>query len=416
MIVPADNVEVATRAAIARTDLRSAADHAQTCRRATNTPILSRTRRWHRGKIRRRTGDSRAARVGRDDGASAPTRRRAGDIEQRLTYNIAYEPLRNLMLDVSRNVGGRANADQFSGAVVPVMLLPDEGDDERARVRVDLTSDRIGTLETVGRPRRCHYRRLKTTNLRRSCCRFALPLSNGKSLPLRSRCALTWRSHWNFVAQTPVGRVSAISIARRDRTRNRLDASRRRVPQIAAGAQAAASRRQWIDHARTCVGPVVAYQNWSSRSRGVSRSLSAVDKVRIKLPSDVRESGLIAAVEWSFRTLRARRPGITPLNLPNVAPPTMRMSSNSGTSSLPDAPRRRMVCNLSRRRCLAAAKRGDAIGNLCCQQAEHLLASSGDVSARHGLDWRGAHIRPKIATFAACSGRMGRRVDPSRLA
>lgn len=324
-------------------------------------------------------------------------------VEQRLAYNIAYEPLRTVELDVPLVLWEAGQVQVLlDGTALPVTLLPQPptaAPTDRAQVRVALMADRIGRLELMVRyelPLPVLTPEPVPENgpqIDRSVT-FKLPLFLPRldGQPLKTNTTLRL-SHADELNVTPHDEVWAVSQAMQtadSQTPETIWTHPLGSPQIELDLE--------LQQARDA-GVVAVEQAWMQswlapqmrQDRAVFRVTTAAERLRIQVPDSIQKSSLVAAINGRSATRRRLdAEGVLTLELPAVTQPTTYVVElwYEFTRGRPPIG----VMQMNAPQLLGAGEARRSYWQVILPENEHLLAGPKNLAADMRWRWEGTHF------------------------
>jgi hypothetical protein len=316
-------------------------------------------------------------------------------VDQHLTYNVAYVPLRNLELDVPLAVweSGQLQVSLADAALPVVLSTPSESSPTpaagRVHVNVDLMGERIGRLDVV-----VQYS-VPLPTIGKDAAPVALPLV----LPLVE----------GQLARTPM----TMHVAQRDRIEATVRDAAWSVVQPLQPAHVDEVETVWNHPTGTPElqlelklqqagnsGQISVEQAWvqtwltsdSRQDRAVFRVANATDRLRLQMPPNVSESDLIAVAIDGRRIGRRRldSEGVLIVELPPAQQATTHVvevwySFGNGRPSIG-------AMELIAPQILGAGEARRAYWQLVTGSNEHLLSGPTQLSPDMRWQWEGTHF------------------------
>jgi hypothetical protein len=221
---------------------------------------------------------------------------RQAEVDQRLDYQIAFEALRHLDLEVPRSLwdAGRIQV-LLDGELLPVSMLPaaDKPDDARLAVRVDLLRDHIGPLELTVR-----YAVLAPPPAEDRARQWSLPLVSPLLDGTRLGASVTASVEHDPALRLVTQDTSWIKTAGSERVGRGASEWTHTGPADQLALQ--------VQHERAgSTGAVAVEQMWiqtwmstdKRQDRAVFRITTANQRLQIKLPPGAREQDLSVAID-----------------------------------------------------------------------------------------------------------------------
>ncbi|HTN76940.1 MAG TPA: hypothetical protein VL096_16895 [Pirellulaceae bacterium] len=313
-------------------------------------------------------------------------------MEERLAYTIAYEPLRNLELDVPRTLWEAGQMQVLlEGNVLPVILQPADDaatDPTRATVRVDLLSERIGKLELIVR-----YTAALPKLAGDRPQIFPLPLVLPRLEGERKNALVTLR-----IAHDGPFEVGASGEGWTNSQRFSPTASLDQVGEWSHDAGAASFPMQLSPQQSLNQGTVVVEQAWlqswltssDRQDRAVFRFVTTLPQLEIKLPPQVQDANLEVALDGRRMTRYVvDAEGLLTIELPRTADVTSRVVELWYTFN--NRRPRMGSMELVAPHVQGAGDARRAYWQLILPDNEHLLLDPADLTPDMTWRWRGTH-------------------------
>lgn len=313
---------------------------------------------------------------------------------QRLTYNIAYEPLRSVEIEVAKALweAGQIQA-QLDGAALPVTLVPPDSekplaDESRVLVRVDLLEDRIGRLELEVQ----YASTLPQLGEAETEVDLPLALPYIDGAPAKSSQVLNV-THDERISLEASDEAWTISqplqppATQEPVTLWRHASGAASVPMTLALRAASSAGLIAVDQAWV--------QSWIAgdrrQDRAVFRVASAADRLRLQMPPQVRDADLVVAINGRRVGRRLLDPeGILTLELPNSQQATSSVIELWYEVPLEMTPAG--VLQLEPPAINGAGEARRAYWQIVMPGSQHLLSGPTNLAADMQWQWVGTHF------------------------